>query len=109
MSANEMITFLTNFITVAGTTVNEEILGYTASDITALTTEKNNLMQTALADQKNKQDAAKSATVALNTLLKAARAGPVHAQPQHSGQRARQQHAQDRARPERETAAPRSA
>ena len=73
MSANQLITFMTNFITVAGTTANEEILGYTAADITFLTSEKTGL-QAALADQKNKQDAAKSATVALNTLLKAARA-----------------------------------
>ena len=73
MSANQMVTFLSNFITVAGTTVNEEILGYTAVDITFLTAEKTGL-QTALADQKNKQEAAKAATTALNTLLKAARA-----------------------------------
>ena len=73
MSATEIIAFLSNFITVAGTAGNEELLGYTAADITGLTNEKTAL-QTALNDQKNKQEAAKAATTTLNTALKAARA-----------------------------------
>ena len=73
MSASELIAFLTNFIGVAGTTANEEILGYTAADITFLTNEKTALLN-ALNDQKAKQEAAKSATTALNAALKSVRA-----------------------------------
>ena len=73
MSASGLIGFLSNFITVAGTAGNEELLGYTAADITALNSEKTGL-QNALNDQKAKQEAAKAATNTLNTALKAARA-----------------------------------
>ena len=72
MTVNEMIAFLSNFISVAGTTANEEILGYTAADITFLNGEKTAL-QAALTDQRAKQEAAKAATIVLNTALKAAR------------------------------------
>ncbi len=73
MSATGLIGFLSNFITVAGTAGNQEVIGYTAADITALNSEKTAL-QTALNDQKAKQEAAKAATSTLNTALKAARA-----------------------------------